>query len=418
MRRRWLVVTALALCSCTGGVIGSSQVVGSVKIAAELPLSGDDAIDGLPVKDAIELALKQAGSACGAASHQDACVHLQLVAYDDVMEGIHDPAKGAKNVQLMASDDQVVGMVGPLYDSLARSELPVANAVKLGMISPVNNDECLTQEPSDGHCHGLAARLRPRGGNNYFRVSTTQLAEGAAAADLASKTLGKRRALVVRDPSAFSQAASSTFISHFERNGGGVLKTFDLGPEGSPPPSFVTSLQDAKAAKVDVVFFAGVDLQVGAALRRELGTQMPEVPMVATDRIASTQFPKAAGANARASYYMLVGPYPPNVSRAANFLRDYRSRYSRDASTAALQAFEATNVLIAAIRRAVDDAGGHVPNREQVLTQLAKTKEFNGLTGSFGFDGRGDITLRLVSAYQWIAPTDRAGRFTAQLSVN
>jgi len=161
--------------------------VGTVKIAADLPLSGDDAPDGLPVKDAITMAIKQAATVCGD-SHRDACVTLQLAAYDDVSKGIHDPSKGAKNVELMASDQHIVGMVGPLYESLARSELPIANDARLAIISPATIDECLTKEPADGHCHGLAAALRPSGGNTFFRVVTTRLAEGPAAADFAFNT--------------------------------------------------------------------------------------------------------------------------------------------------------------------------------------------------------------------------------------
>jgi branched-chain amino acid transport system substrate-binding protein len=414
---RGIIITTLVLCSCTGAVGGSGQLVGTIKIAADLPLTGDDAGDGIPVRDAIELAMKQAGRVCGASSHQNVCVTLQAAIYDDVVEGIHDPAKGAKNVQLMVADDHVVGMIGPLYDSVARSQLPVANGVRLAMISPANTDECLTQEPADGHCHNLATRLRPRGLNNYFRVATTQLSEGAAAADLARKTLGKRRALVVRDPSAFGQAVATIFSTRFARDGGTVVKTVDVGAESSPP-SFVVAVQEAKAASADLAYFGGSDLLAAAGLRRELGAQMPEVPMIGTDRLASNQFAKAAGASVRGSYYTIAGPYPPSLKAATNFIKSYRARYGRDANAVSLEAFDATNVLIAAIRRAIDGAGGRLPGRERVLDEVAKTRDFDGLAGRFAFDSRGDTSLRWITAFQWIAATDRAGRFTAQLNVN
>jgi len=146
------LLAALTIAACAVGPVGGQHVVGVVQLGAELPLSGDDAPDGIPVKNAVELAVKKAGVVCGAASHTDACVTLQLVTYDDVIKGIHDPAQGAKNIRLLAADDRVVGLVGPLYDSLARSELPAANGAGLAMISPANTDECLTQEPPDGHC--------------------------------------------------------------------------------------------------------------------------------------------------------------------------------------------------------------------------------------------------------------------------
>src|SRR2546428_814615 len=244
---------------------GAPHIIGGIKLGADLPLSGDDAPDGIPVKNAIDLAIEQAGAVCGANSHRDACVQLQATTYDDVSQGVHDPAKGAKNVQLLAGDLRVVAMVGPLYDSLARSELPVANAVQLPMVSPAATNECLTQEPPDGHCQGLSARLRPRGPNNFFRVVTTQVVEGAAAADLAFKTLGKRRAFVINDQSPFGQEIAAAFVAQFVRGGGMILDLSDLGAfDPGQPPDFGSPVRRASRLGADVVHFHGSVLNESA----------------------------------------------------------------------------------------------------------------------------------------------------------
>jgi branched-chain amino acid transport system substrate-binding protein len=135
-----LLLVGLLLSSCTIAANTTRRELGVVKLGADLPLSGDDASDGIPVKNAIDLAITKTGVVCGAASHQDACVRLQAVSYEDVSQGVHDPAKGAKNVQLLVEDPLVVAMVGPLYDSLARSELPIANAAQLAMVSPATTN--------------------------------------------------------------------------------------------------------------------------------------------------------------------------------------------------------------------------------------------------------------------------------------
>src|SRR5207245_3882399 len=108
-----------------------------------------------PAKNAIGLAIRQTGRVCGPARHPDACFDLQAITYDDVSQGIHDPAKGAQNVQLLVGDARVLAMVGPLYNSLAKSELPVANPVQLAMVCPSTTNECLNQAPPDGRCTGL-----------------------------------------------------------------------------------------------------------------------------------------------------------------------------------------------------------------------------------------------------------------------
>ena len=410
-------MTAIALAGCTvGGTPAHS--IGVIRLGADLSLSGDDAPDGVPARNAIDLAVKQAVRACGPSRHPDACFDLQVIAYDDVSNGIHDPAKGVKNVQLLAADPRVLAMVGPLYDSLARSELPVANAVRLAIVSPAATNECLTQEPPDGHCQGLAARLRPRAPNNFFRVVTTQLLEGAAGADLAYKTLGKRRAFVINDQTPFGQGIASGFVARFVADGGTIVDPSDLGAfDPNQSPAFGSRVARAVELGADVVYFAGANINPAASVRHEMAAQMPQVPLIGSDRLANSQFAKAAGGSARGAYYTVVGPYPASLRPAHRFIGDYKKLYGSEVGTYSLQAFDATNLLIAAIARAIDAAGGKLPTREQVLHEVSLTRNYGGVMGTMSFDARGDTSLKLITGYQWMSATDPAGRFAAQLTI-
>jgi branched-chain amino acid transport system substrate-binding protein len=414
-----LTIVALALAGCTIGVGTPAHSIGVIKLGADLSLSGDDALDGTPARNAIDLAVKEAGRVCGPTRHPDACFDLQVLAYDDVSNGIHDPAKGAKNVQLLAGDTQVLAMVGPLYDSLARSELPVANGVRLAMVSPAATSECLTQEPPDGHCQGLAARLRPTGPNNFFRVVTTPLVEGAGGADLAFKALGKKRAFVINDQTPFGLGIAAVFVARFHQDGGTIVDPSDLGAfDPSQSPDFGSRVARAVELGADVVYFAGGDISSAASLRRAMVARMPQVPLIGSDRLGSSQFAKSAGAAARGSYYTVVGPYPAVLRTAQGFIRDYKTAYGHDAGTFSLPAFDATRLLIAAIARAIDDAGGQLPKRDQVLKEVSLTRDFHGAMGSMSFDASGDTNLRLITAYQWMGANDPAGQFVVQPTID
>jgi hypothetical protein len=53
-----------------------------------------------------------------------------------------------------------------------------------------------------------------------------------------------------------------------------------------------------------------------------------------------------------------------------------------------------------------------------VLTAVARTTAYSGAMGVMSFDSRGDTSLMVVSAYQWMADTEPTGRFAAQISVS
>lgn len=414
-----LLLGTLVVAGCTPGAGAPAHSMGVIKLGVDLPLSGDDAPDGLPAKNAIDLAIRQAGRVCGQSRHPDACFDLQAVTYDDVSQGIHDPAKGAQNVLLLAADARVLAMVGPLYDSVAKSELPVANPLRLAMVSPGTTNECLSQEPPDGHCQGLSARLRPAGPNNFFRMVTTQPVEGAAGAELAYRALGKKRAFVINDQTTVGQGLATSFVARFARNGGTIVDPSDLGAfDPNQPPAFGSRVQRALELGADAVFFAGTGIGAAAALRREMSARMPQVPLIGGDRLASSQFAKAAGAAARGSYYTVVGPYPAVLRAAQGFIRDYKAAYGHDAGTFSLPAYDATRLLIAAIARAIDDAGGALPTRDQVLKEVGLTRDYRGAMGTTSFDGGGDTTLKLLTAYQWLGANDPAGQFVAQPQID
>ena len=382
-------------------------------------MSGDDAQDGLSVEHAIDLAISQAGLVCGAASHRDACVQLKAVPHDDVNRGIHDPATGAGNVRLLAADAAVIAVIGPLYDSLAKSELPVANAARLAMVSPAVTDECVTQEPADGHCKGLATRLRPRPMNSFFRVVTTQLVEGTAGADLAFNRLGKRSAFVVNDQTPFGQSIANGFSDRFTQDGGTVVDPSDLGAfDPNQSPDFGARIERARALAADIVYFAGSAIGAAAALRREMIARALPVPLIGPDPLANSQFARLAGNSVHGTYFTIVGPYAPTMRSAAAFLRDYQRAYGQEVGAFSLAAFDATNIVIRAVARAIDDAGGRVPARDQVLSEIGRTSDDHGVMGVMSFDARGDTTLKVLSAYQWLAATQPSADFVTQITVH
>ena len=391
---------------------------GTISIGLELSLTGEDASDGVPAENGADLAIQNAGLVCGASSHQDACFRLQAATRDDVVAGIHDPARGEQNINRLVDDAAVLAVVGPLYDSVASREIPVASAAGLTLVSPATTNECLTQEPSDGHCGGLAQRLRSGGSSSFFRVVPTQLAEGDAAADLAYRRLARRRAYVLNDGTAFSAGLARRFAARFGLDGGTVADPLDLGPVDPATSSFGRQLDAARSAGADVVYFPATLASTAGMARLSMKDSMPGVAFISADRIATNQFAKLADGNAGASYYTVARPYAPKLPTAASMARRYLAEYGKPPGDYSLTSFEATNIVIAAIGRAIDDAGGRMPTRQQVLKETAQTRNYGGAMGTMSFDDRGDTTLRLVTAFEWRSAADVTGQFVDEIRID
>ncbi len=418
-----LAVTSVALAACGGSSGGGQSIKGTIKIGIDLPVSFSDASDGGPTLKGAKLAIKQAAKVCGASSHSDACFTLAAFPLDDATAALggHDPAQGAANVRQFIADNTVLGMVGPFNSSVAKAEIPINNQVNLAMISPANTNECLTQTPADGHCkvsgQELKNTLRPTGKNNYFRVCTTDLIQGPAAADFAYNKLGKKKVFILNDQQTYGLGIAQNFAKQFASDGGTVLNS-DLG--GFDPTSvkdFHNLLSRASSQGADVIFFGGTTATGGGQIRKQMKGIL-NVPYVAGDGISGNEFAKQAADNANESYFTVAGPYPQKLSTAQTFNADYKKEYSEDVGAYSAQAYDAAKIIIAAIGRAIDDAGGNMPSRDQVTAQVAKTQNYKGVIGTTSFDANGDTTLKIITVYKWTSATDTGGTFVDQVTVS
>jgi len=407
---------ALAACGASGGT--SQTIKGTIKIGIDLPVSGSDASDGQPTQNGAKLAVKLAGKVCGASSHTDACFTLASFPLDDAVNGVHDVGQGAKNVTQFVADNSVLAMVGPFNSGVAAGEIPIANSADMAMISPANTNECLTQEPADGHCKGQAAKLRASGKNNYFRVCTTDLIQGPAAADYAYNKLGKKKVYVLNDQQQYGLGIAKNFAAQFAKDGGTVLNPTDLGAfDPTSTTDFKSSLSRAQSLGADVVFFGGTTATKGGQIRKQMAGVI-NVPYVAGDGISGNQFAKDAGANAADSYFTVAGPYPLKLASAQTFNAAYKTEYGADPGAYSAQAYDAAKIIISAISKAIDDAGGNMPSRDQVRAQVAKTQGYNGAIGTTSFDANGDTTLKIITIYKWTSATDTGGTFVDQVTVS
>lgn len=403
---------ARVLCTAVAVVLGACTSASptatsgkTLRIGVDLPLSGSESRAAMPALNGIRYYVQ---------------THSTLDGYTVLLEtgnDAGDPQRGASDVNRFITDQSVVAMIGPFDGPVARKEIPITNAAGLAMVSPATSNPCLTRDvfvppllnPSRGAitCKqaGLpaASDLRPMRTNNFFRLTTTDDLQGAAAADFAYQQLHVFRAAVISDHETYGQGLATAFSARLAHDGGSVVGRLDVDPNGTGDvKAFLTRMKDEGAA---AIYFGGSS-KTGCAIRGEMAPLFAAgqaTPFLGGDGIASDpQCVTAAGSNANGIYATVPIVDAGLVPGAKSTIDGFRSSFgsSSDYGPYTMLAYDATAVVYAALDKAISAGAGGPPTRDQVISQLAKTSGLAGTTGMLGFDPNGDTTNRVISIFE------------------
>jgi branched-chain amino acid transport system substrate-binding protein len=370
-----------AAARATGAIVKGS----TIKIGIDLPITGADASDGVPAENGAKLAIDQANAKGTVAGYK-----LEATVLDDAVNGVHDPAQGARNTQQFIGDSATVAFIGPFNSNVAKVEIPISNEAGLAQISPSATNEGLTK-PQFG---GLDLRKSNPTRIAFFRVCTTDDIQGPAGADYALTKLNKKAAYIVDDNETYGKGVADNFEKEFIAKGGKVLGHDHLTKGQTDFKSLLTRI---KGTNPDIVVYGGVSSTGGGLLRGQMpDAGLGSLPYLGFDGISNTQFIKDAGSAADNCYYTVAAVNAAKIPSATQFITDYKAAYKTDIGAYSANCFDAANIIIAAIAKTA--AAGSV-TREAVRANIAATKDYKGVIGSTSFDENGDTTNRIISIY-------------------
>lgn len=374
-----LLVLLLVIFGCGGNDLPGNiddfdtVVTATLVVGVIAPLEGGLTSFGRGILNSVQLAVGQANR-----NQTIPNVHLIVDARDDSS----DPAVGARAAAELARNDSVVGVIGTYNSGVAFQTAPILLGANIVQISPANTDPTLTQPV--------------RQFANYFRLVVPDSVQGPFLARRAID-LGFGRAAVVTESKSVSQGLANAFSQEFVRLGGTVTTT-QVVPEGTS--DYVPFLTAAQATNPDLLFYGG-EYQTAIPVRTQARGIGLDVPLMGGDGVKDELYIAGAGALAEGDFASTVGAPIDRLPGGAQFARDYAAAgFAEPATDFGPFAYDATNVLIEALRQALNGTNTFTRATRDVVLPNVQAINLQGVTGPVAFDANGDPVNQLLTLYQ------------------
>jgi branched-chain amino acid transport system substrate-binding protein len=360
------ILFAGVLAGCSGGKNSSGGNSGgggdakgdTIKIGANLELSGDVASYGQSISEGMELAIEEINDSGGVDGKK-----IKVVKVDNKS----DNAEAASAATRLTSQENVLAIIGAATSGNTIAQAQIANDTKTILLSPSGTAPNVT-ENKDGSI------------NEYvFRTSYIDPFQGTVAANFAAKELGVKTAAIYSDSASdYAKGLASAFKETFEAAGGKIVaeESYVAGDT-----DFRSTLTRIKSANPEFVFIPGYYEEVGLIVKqaRESGVT---VPLMGADGWDSPTLVKLAGKDALNNTFITnhYSAQDPDT-KIQEFVTKFKEKY-KDKSPDAFNAlgYDSVYLLVDAIKRA-----GSL-DREAIKNALAETKDISLVTGVVTID--------------------------------
>jgi branched-chain amino acid transport system substrate-binding protein len=343
-----------------------------ILIATQSPLSGSQSAIGDSIKTGAEFALnlrKEEFKKLG--------FDLQLFPQDDQA----DPKIGVSNAEMLASNPDVLGVVGHFNTGVAIPSSVKYESASLVMVSPANSGVKLTEENK----------------KTVHRICARDDAQGPKGAKYAKETLGVKSVFLIHDKTAYGQGLVDQVKAQFEKDGVTVMGYEGIN-QGEKDYNFV--INQVVSQNPDMVYFGGIYPEAGILVKqaREKGYKGY---FMGGDGIDSSDFFKIAGPAAEGVVFTSLAGDVKQTEEGRKWAEEYEKTMGKKPETYSVYAFDSMNVILNGVLEAIKANGGKKPTREQVLDAVHKTKDFQGQFVKVTFDEKGDNKYADVFIYKY-----------------
>jgi branched-chain amino acid transport system substrate-binding protein len=336
-----------------------------IRIGLITPLTGDVKTFGESVKNSFEIAVDEANRAGGVAG-------MKIVPV--VVDDRNDPTEASNAANLLIHQHKVRAIIGSVTSKTTIPVSDMAQSGKVPAISPTATNPKVTV--ADGKRKDF-----------MFRACFIDPFQGKVMARFARETLSKGNAAVLFDASNDYSKGIAEFFSEAFKGLGGTVGAYES--YGRDDVDFSALLTKVKASGADVLFLPDYYNKVGliAKQAREKGIK---AALIGPDGWDSPDLVKIAGEAIEGGYFS--NHYSPDDTRpeVVAWVKKYKEKFGQTPDALGTLAYDATNLMLEAIRKANGD------DPIKIREALASLKGFKGVTGESAMDGNGDAVKSAV----------------------
>ena len=331
-----------------------------IKIGLITPLSGDVKTFGESVRNSFLIAVEEANARGGVAG-----MKVTYVIQDDK----NDATEAANVANLLVNQQRVKAIVGSVTSKASIPVSDIIQSAKIPAISPTATNPKVTV--ADG-----------KRKDYMFRACFIDPFQGTVMAKFSRETLKGKSAAVLFDASNdYSKGIAEVFRDAFRKLGGKVAAFESYGKDDV---DFSALLTKVKASNADVLFLPDYYNKVGL-IAKQVQEKGLKVRLVGPDGWDSPDLVKIAGTAIEGGYFS--NHYSPDDRRpeVVAWVKKYREKHGQVPDALGTLAYDATNLLLEAIRKAGSD------DPKKIRDAMASIRDFNAVSGKSTLDGNGDM---------------------------
>jgi len=344
-----LTLTSLVvLAGCQGGGSGDEILIGHFG-----SMTGSEATFGTSTDHGIKMAVEELNASGGLLGKK-----VRLITYDD--KG--DAREAGTAVTRLVTKDGVAAVIGEVASGLSLAGAPICQEGSVPMVSPSSTNPKVTKI-----------------GDMIFRVCFIDPFQGTVCAKFAREHEGlkaNKAAILTDQASPYSVGLQEEFEKAFVAMGGTIVtkQTYQAGDQ-----DFSAQLTSIRGSEPDIVFVPGYYTDAGniALQARKLGLT---VPLLGGDGWDSVKLGEIAGEAINGCFYSNHYSQDDPAPRVQDFIKKYTEKHQQTPDALAALGYDTARVVFEAIQRAGSTDG------PALAAELAKTKDFDGVTGKISID--------------------------------